>query len=294
MSLADGGHICVTGAVYHDAFTWITKARIAWKKHGLYRVKPGDPPLEIFQPYNANHNRPMRKLHGEKVEPEAKAQPKAAKAEEARPAVQQVSAATDEVQLIRPWEAVARDGRDFAESGAGSMYWFKVPLGGLSYPEGFRHFLQPALDNPKISKIRFVLDQSNGTVPEIWKSLVLPMAIDWAKGADPDFELQQDEDRGQLIVRTKGGKQMGWVFVDLSTEFTPCFKLFVDDPDRAEVAEHSAQIFLSTANRMVRLADGTQRMIRIPDAVLRVRSGRHEALLHALNAVANQWDSLFW
>jgi hypothetical protein len=34
-------------------------------------------------------------------------------------------------------------------------------------------------------------------------------------------------------------------------------------------------------------------MIRIPDAVLRVRAGRHEALLHALNGVANQWDSLF-
>jgi hypothetical protein len=56
----------------------------------------------------------------------------------------------------------------------------------------------------------------------------------------------------------------------------------------------SAQIFLSTAQGMVRLADGTQRMIRIPDAVLRIRAGRHEALLHALNAVANQWDSLFW
>jgi hypothetical protein len=39
----------------------------------------------------------------------------------------------------------------------------------------------------------------------------------------------------------------------------------------------SAQIFLSTAQGMVRLADGTQRMIRIPDAVLRIRPGRHEA-----------------
>jgi hypothetical protein len=39
----------------------------------------------------------------------------------------------------------------------------------------------------------------------------------------------------------------------------------------------SAQIFLSTAQGMVRLADGTQRMIRIPDAMLRIRPGRHEA-----------------
>ena len=295
MSLADGGHVCVTGAVYRDAFAWITKARIAWKKHGHYRVKAGEAPLEIFQPYNANHSRPMRRLRGEKVEPEAKVPKAAVKlAEEARSAVPSAAAAGDEVQLIRPWEAVARDGRDFAEKGAGTMYWFKVPLGGLSYPEGFRHFLQPALDNPRIGKIRFVLDQSNGAVAEIWRGLVLPMASDWANQVDSSFELQQEEDRGQLIVRANGGKVLGWVFVDLSTEFTPCFKLFVDDPDSPEVAEHSAQIFLSTANRMVRLTDGSQRMIRIPDAVLRVRSGRHEALLHALNAVANQWDSLFW
>ena len=45
---------------------------------------------------------------------------------------------------------------------------------------------------------------------------------------------------------------------------------------------------------MARLADGTNHSIRIPDAVLRVHAGHHEALLHALNAVANQWDSLFW
>src|SRR4029450_187680 len=167
-----------------------------------------------------------------------------------------------EVPPLGPWEAVARDGRDFAEKGAGTMYWFKVPLGGLSYPGGFRHFLQPALDNPRIGKIRFVLDQSNGAVAEIWKALVLPMASDWANQVDSSFELQQEEDRGQLIVKANGDKVLGWVFVDLSTEFTPCFKLFVDDPDRPEVAEHSAQIFLSTANRMVRPADRSQPLIR--------------------------------
>jgi hypothetical protein len=89
-------------------------------------------------------------------------------------------------------------------------------------------------------------------------------------------------------------RQLAWVFVDLSAEFTPCFKLLVDDPDDPEVAEESAQIFLSTANRLVRLDDGTQHQIRIPDAVLRVSAGSDAALMHALNAVANQWDSLFW
>lgn len=76
--------------------------------------------------------------------------------------------------------------------------------------------------------------------------------------------------------------------------FTPCFKLLVHDLDSDEPATDSeAQILLSTAQRTVWLRDGTQQVIRIPDAVLRVRSPEHEALLHALNAVANQWDSLF-
>jgi class 3 adenylate cyclase len=286
MSLADGGHICVTAPVHRDAFAWITKRRIAWKRHGLYRVKAVEPPLEVFQPYNANHHRPMRKLRGEKVE-EVSAKP--AKAEPVPPPVAAVP--DEDLQMIRPWEAVARDGRDFAEKGAGTMYWFKVPLGGLSYPEGFRHFLAPALDNPRIGKIRFVLDQSVG---HLWKKLVLPLLKDWAEGTGQPYDLKDDGDGGSLTTDAGGGTRLGWVIVDLSREFTPCFKLFVDDPDRPDPAEHSAQIFLSTAQRMVRFADGTHDTIRIPDAVLRVRGGRHEPLLHALNAVANQWDSLFW
>ena len=45
-ALADGGHISVTRAVYIDAFSWLTKSRIAWDEHGSYSVKPGEPPLE--------------------------------------------------------------------------------------------------------------------------------------------------------------------------------------------------------------------------------------------------------
>jgi class 3 adenylate cyclase len=292
MSLADGGHICVTAPVYRDAFSWITKTRIAWKKHGLYRAKRGEAPLEVYQPYNANHQRPMRRLRGERTEEEP---PKGTKpkAEERRSSAP-VAGADHEIELIRPWEAVARDGHDFAEKGAGTMYWFKVPLGGLSYPEGFRHFLQPALENDRIGKIRFVLDSSSHTVMEIWSQVVLPLTQQWAEQSGLDHEL--DEARSSFTFRSPRGRdrRMGWAAVDLSAEFTPCFKLFVDDPDSDEVSEHTAQIFLSTAARMIRLSDGTMHTIRIPDAVLRVRPGRHEGLLHALNAVANQWDSMFW
>ncbi len=53
-ALTDGGHVCVTRAVYMDAYSWITKTRIAWLEHGFYRLKDGEPPLDLFEPYNAN------------------------------------------------------------------------------------------------------------------------------------------------------------------------------------------------------------------------------------------------
>ena len=111
MALAAGGHICVTPAVYGDAFSWLTKSRIGWHGHGHYRVKPGEPPLEIFEPYNANITNPESELHGEKVEGSVEASP-----------VRMETTALKQLRLVRPWEAVARDGRDFAEKSAGMMY----------------------------------------------------------------------------------------------------------------------------------------------------------------------------
>ena len=94
------------------------------------------------------------------------------------------------------------------------------------------------------------------------------------------------------MLDDEGRRILSWIFVDLSREFTPCFKLLVDDPDTDEIIDSEAQIFLSTAVRLW-LADGPEQVIKVPDAVLRIRRGEHQALLHALNAVANQWDSLF-
>jgi class 3 adenylate cyclase len=288
MSLAADGHICVTRPVYTDGVSWITKKRIAWKAHGSYRLKRGDPPLDLYEPYNANVRRPMRQLRGEKVAGVRATSTPAAAAPASRS-----KAAADGVELIRPWEAVARDGRDFAQNGTGVMYWFRVPLGGVAYPEGFRSFLQPALENDRIPKIRFVLDSTVPPIRRVWHDLVLPLVHEWAEAADRAVATDQQEGRGRIALAGTPPKTLSWVFVDLSREFTPCFKLLVHDIESDEVGQSEAQIFLSTASRRIWLADGTDDVIRIPDAVIRIRSAEHEALLHALNAVANQWDSLF-
>jgi len=281
MQLADGGHVCVTRSVYTDAFSWITKTRIAWKEHGLYRLKPADPPLEIFEAYNANIAQPMDDLHGEKV----------ARPEQPRPA-KPAAAAPQQLRLARSWESVARDGRDFAERGRGMMYWFKVPLGGVCYPEGFRNFLQPALANPRISKIRFILDSSVPIFGQIWHELVLPLVQDWAAHEQLEGRLAEQADGGRFTYGAPH-RTLAWALVNLAQEFTPCFKLLIHDPDTDEEVEPQAQIFLSTAARTVKFQDGTLQTVRIPDAVLRVSAQENDSLMYALNSVANQWDSLF-
>lgn len=241
--------------------------------------------LETFEPYNANIAAPMERLAGEQIAPAP---------EPGREAGGEPKPRAPQVRIIRSWEHVARDGREFAERGAGMMYWFKVPLGGIAYPEGFRNFLQPALLNPRITKIRFVLDSTNATVRRLWYDNVLPLIQIWASRESRSIKLeQQDDDCGRLLDAGPPPKALAWIFADLSMEFTPCFKLLVPDLDTDDATESEAQVFLSTASRAVRSKDGTLSSVRIPDAILRVRASEDDSLLYALNTVANQWGSLF-
>ena len=201
-------------------------------------------------------------------------------------------AETASLRIVHPWEAVARDGRDFAGHGAGIMYWFRVPLGGLCYPGGFRSALQPALENPRISQVRFVLDSSVPAVQEAWDELVIPLLEAWAKEAERSIDIERRDDEGRIVERTMGSTLLTWVAADLSEEFSPCFKLLVDDPSMDEPGEPQAQIFLSTATRTVRFGDRSRRTIRIPDTILRVRATDDASLLDALSRIASQWDLL--
>ena len=212
---------------------------------------------------------------------------------DSHPVAARVDVARGEVQrlrIIHPWEAVARDGQEFARQGVGIMYWFRVPLGGICHAEGFRNALQPALDNPRISKVRFVLDSSAPTVQQAWDGLVIPLLQAWAKGTDREIAIDRHDDGGRLVEQVEGTTLLTWVATDLSEEFSPSFKLLVDDPDMDEPGESQAQIFLATVTRNVRLSDGTRRTIRIPDTILRVRSSEDESLLDALGRIATQWD----
>ena len=282
-TLADGGHISVTRAVYIDAFSWLTKSRIAWEEHGPYTVKASEPPMEIFEPYNANITKPLSELRGIKVEESKKA---STQASTQAPTQRIERPAQNQLRLVRPWEAVARDGRDFAENGGGTMYWFKVPLGGICYAEGFRNFFSPALDNPKISKIRFLLDSSNPIYEQIWNSLVLPLMVEWAEKENRIFVAEDREGAGRFYEDSTG-KRVEWVLIDLSNEFSPCFKLFVDDPDNDIKVQSQTQIFLATATRTVRFSNGALQSVRIPDAILRISSEDVEALISALNSLSN-------
>ena len=83
--------------------------------------------------------------------------------------------------------------------GVGIMYWFRVPLGGIGFPEGFRSALQPALENPHISKARFVLDSSVPAMREAWDGLVIPLLQAWAKRTDREIALDRHDDGGRLV-----------------------------------------------------------------------------------------------
>ena len=106
------------------------------------------------------------------------------------------------------------------------------------------------------------------------------------------FVVEELEGAGRFYEDSTN-KRVEWVLIDLSNELSPCFKLFVDDPDNDINVESEAQIFLSSATRTVRFSNGALESVRIPDAILRIGIQDDESLIHALNSLSNQWDALF-
>ena len=94
-------------------------------------------------------------------------------------------------------------------------------------------------------------------IPEVWKDRVLPLVEQWATSNHHHIDREDDPDGGRLSIEGTPARMVAWVFADLSEEFTPSFKLFVDDLEADERGDLQAQIFLSTTTRKVRLGDGS-------------------------------------
>ena len=102
------------------------------------------------------------------------------------------------------------------------MHWFGAPLGAISYPDGFRSALLPALENRLVTELRFVLDAASPGVRAAWTAHVLPQVALWSKRRGQGVEARDDEARG-AIVRRDGRALISWTFRDLSLEFGPAF-----------------------------------------------------------------------
>ncbi len=93
--------------------------------------------------------------------------------------VQQMKASVEEVQMaLEPPEAILvgprhlrAESRRFAETAHGEMVWFNVCFMMFKTQEVFELLLQPAIDNPLVTSIQFVSDQSE---KELWEQNMLP------------------------------------------------------------------------------------------------------------------------
>jgi hypothetical protein len=193
-------------------------------------------------------------------------------------------------RVVEPWDAVARDSREFAERGRGLMYWFRAPLGSVAHAEGFRGALQPALENPLISGVRFVLDGSRAGLVDLWHSIVLPHVRRWG---GPALELAESDGAGRFLNAATGAEVLAWTFVDLTEEVTPSFKVLVDDLPRGVRCAPDAQLLLATTTRRLRAPDGAPRTLHLPDVIVRARGADDATLVRSLTRVARQWDERF-
>jgi hypothetical protein len=171
------------------------------------------------------------------------------------------------------------------------MYWFRIPLGVISHPGGFRSMLQPALENPRITKIRFVIDSTAGAA-EVWRSLVIPLVEVWARRQRRALRLDGDDIKGRFYDLRNERTPLSWVFTDLATDFSPSFKIFIDDIDESVPGLGEAEMIIATTTRSVRLSDGKQQTVRVPDTLLLARATAEQKLVKTLRGVARRWDFL--
>lgn len=227
-------------------------------------------------------------------QPKAQMQPEAVQKQSPRPV------RLDPLVVVEQWNVKGGGGRRFIANGCGTMYWFHASLGEVASPAGFRDSLQPALESPRITQIRFVLDPAEDGTPQMWSKLVVPLLQGWAHRNQRALETILVADRGRFYDPTTERTLMSWIFTDLAEQGIPSFKIFIQE--KADSAKHcgplagdyvEAELLVTTFLRSIRLRDGSRQELRVPDRVLRVHTAAGEPLAAGLLRIARRWEARF-
>lgn len=208
------------------------------------------------------------------------------------------SAALSSVAILESWDLPNRQRREFIEQGQGTLYWFRASLGELASASGFRRSLQPALESPRITELRFVLDPAVDGAPQLWSKLMIPLIQGWAARIGRALEAEGTAERGRFCDAGSRQTVMSWVFIDLGAEAVPSFKVFGrNGQDAADPAASAglveAELLISTRLRSIRMSDGSRQILRVPERVLRMRTPADEILLATLLRLVGRWEHLF-
>jgi hypothetical protein len=106
--------------------------------------------------------------------------------------------------LIGPASLRSESAR-FSARSRGEMVWFNVCLSMFEPQSLFDALLRPAVENPRVTSIRFVLDESER---ERWRRVVLPKigACDGAASVDePTWATLHDESVSCVLAETDAG-----------------------------------------------------------------------------------------
>lgn len=210
------------------------------------------------------------------------------------------------MRIITPWAKVLEDGEKFARNGVDYMYWFKPPLGGIGYQEGFDAFLKPALDNWKITKIYFILSKNDPQIKTLWKKYVIPKIEKWIENShllSHEIVINDLDGTGTVnIMKGNENKEILWIFRDLSPAYlsVPSFKIFMNDPSSELMPKEQIQFFLTntaaTDVQEIFLNDDNKTPITIyrPNCILKVnKTKKTERLFMELEEKINSFKQYF-
>ena len=101
-------------------------------------------------------------------------------------------------------------------------------------------------------------------------------------------------ERGRLCEGSSKQAVMSWIFIDLSAEAVPSFKIFMPAPAPPPAAGLvEAELLVSTRLRSLRMSDGSRQSLRVPEQVLRLRTPADEILLTTLQRLVRRWEDRF-